>query len=39
MRPAKERGRYTVKTSLMGWAHTYTDPLDSEGEILSLSLG
>ena len=39
MRPANERRRYNVKTSLMGWAHTSTDPLDSEGEILSLSLG
>ena len=26
MRPAHERRLYTVTTSLIGWAHTYTDP-------------
>ena len=39
MRPANERRHYNVKTFLMGWAYTQTDPLYSEGEILSLSLG
>ena len=38
MRPDNERRRYNIKTFLMGLAHTYTDPLDSEGEVLSLSL-
>ena len=38
MRPANERRRYNVKTSLMGWAHSYTDPLDSECKILSLNI-
>ena len=26
MRPANERRRYIVTTSLNGWAHTETDP-------------
>ena len=26
MRPANERGRYIVTTSLIGRAYTYTDP-------------
>ena len=39
MRPANERRRYNIKTSLMGWAHTWTVPLDSEGEILWLTVG
>ena len=34
MRRANEIRRYNVKTSLMDWTYTPTDPLDSEGEIL-----
>ena len=26
MRPGNESRRYNVTTSLIGWAHTYTDP-------------
>ena len=26
MRPGNESRRYDVTTSLIGWAHTYTDP-------------
>ena len=29
MRPANERRGYIVTTSLIGWAHTYTDPCAS----------
>ena len=37
--PMRDVVTINVKMSLMGWAHTQTDPLDSECEILSLSLG
>ena len=38
MRPASERRRYNVKTPLICWAHTKTDPLDSE-DIIVVKLG
>ena len=33
MRPANERRRYTVTSSLVGWAHTQKDPWDNVSKI------